>query len=64
MTTLLVVILFGVSMLALAVIGCEPPRRIETREEAHDQMPLGVTDLVSVTLAGLLGMVVVLKLVM
>ncbi len=32
MMTFLVVILTGVSVLALAVIGLEPPRSIRTRE--------------------------------
>ncbi len=64
MMTFLAVILFGVSMLALTVIGCEPLQRIKTREEERDPIPLGAIDFVSVTLAAFLGGVVVLKLVM
>jgi hypothetical protein len=64
MVTFLVVILFGVSMLSLAVIASEPPQRMKTRKEEHNQIPLPELDFVSITLAASLGMVVVLKLVM
>jgi hypothetical protein len=64
MMIFLAVILFGISMLALAASSFKPPRAIKTREEEHDPIPQGVIDFVSITLAASLGVVVALKLVM
>lgn len=71
MLTALIVILLSITMLALAVIGSEPPQRIQTfrrspeeHESEHKQTPPGVTGIGSVTVARFLGVIVLVNLLM